>query len=236
MPLAVVLAASAVGLVGGSYARALAGGFGADSDDHSKEARAAFAHAIRIMPVPRGSYLIEMATAVTFAMLTWRFTESSGLPSGSVSLAPTGIALLVALLYASLAGVTLAVIDWRTCRLPDAITLPSYVVVLGLLVPTGHLLTAVICGCALGGVYLLLWLMRPTALGLGDVKLAGLIGLLTGAVGVNAAVLAGIGGQVLGALYAVGLLITRRATRTSEFPFGPFMLIAALVAVLVHLA
>ncbi|WP_218670992.1 hypothetical protein [Microbispora sp. GKU 823] len=62
-------------------------------------------------------------------------------------------------------------------------------------------------------------------------KLAGLIGLLTGALGVEATVVAGMAGQVLGALYAVGLLLARRATRTTEFPFGPFMLAGALVAV-----
>ncbi len=215
----VVSAAAAAGLVAGSYVRALADGFGVDPGDPRKEARAAFTRVIRIVPVPRGPYLIETVTAAVFALLTWRVAD---------------VTLLAALLYAAVAGVTLAVIDWRTWRLPDAITLPSYPVVLGLVALTGNLLTAVICGCALGGVYLLLWFIRPAALGLGDVKLAGLIGLLTGAVGVNAALLAGIGGHLLGALYAAGLLITRRATRASEFPFGPFMLVAALLAVLVQ--
>jgi leader peptidase (prepilin peptidase)/N-methyltransferase len=225
----VVSAAAVTGLVAGSYARALAEGFGVDPDDPRKEARAAFSRAIRIVPVPRRPYRIETVTAAVFALLTWRVADVAP-PTWRVA----DLALLAAMLYAALAGVTLAVIDWRTWRLPDAITLTSYPLVVGMAAPTGNLLTAVICGCALGGVYLLLWFVRPAALGLGDVKLAGLIGLLTGAVGVNATVLAGIGGHILGALYAVGLLITRRATRTSEFPFGPFMLAAALLAVLIQ--
>jgi leader peptidase (prepilin peptidase)/N-methyltransferase len=106
--------------------------------------------------------------------------------------------------------------------------------VIGLLVPTGNLATAVICGSALAGMYALLWFIRPTALGLGDVKLAGLIGLLTGAAGVNTAIVAGIGGQFLGAIYAIWLLTTRKGTRTSEFPFGPFMLAGGLLAVLIR--
>ncbi|MEZ0072566.1 A24 family peptidase [Planotetraspora sp. GP83] len=224
-----LLLAVILGLIAGSYVRELAGGFGIDPEDTRKEAREAYAHAIRIVPVPRPPYLIEAATAIAAGLVTWglhsHWSQSDGPHNGW---------LLAAWLYAAVAGVTLAVIDWRTWRLPDAIVVPSYPIVLALLAPSGHLLGAVTAGCAIGGVYALLWFGRPAALGFGDVKLAGLIGLLTGALGVEAALVAGLGGHFLGALYAVGLLITKRATRKSEFPFGPFMLVAALVAVLVH--
>jgi leader peptidase (prepilin peptidase)/N-methyltransferase len=216
--MAVLVAVAAVlGLVAGSYARAVADGFGADVDDHRKEARQAFARAIRIVPLPRRPYLIEGATAVAAGLVAWRLHDGW---------------LLAPWLYAVVAGVALAVIDWRTFRLPDMITLPSYPIILALLLPSGHLTPAVISGLVLGGVYAVLWFVRPTGLGLGDVKLAGVIGLLTGALGSQAVIIAGLGGHILGAIYAVGLLVTRRANRTTEFPFGPFMLVAALVAVL----
>ncbi|MBD3144759.1 prepilin peptidase [Microbispora bryophytorum] len=221
----VVLAATAVlGLIAGAYARAAAAGFDAEPDDRREnrresrrgEARGALAAAARTVPLPRPPYAVEGATALAATLVAWRVHDGW---------------VLAAWLYAVVAGSALAEIDRRTWRLPDAITLPSYPIVLALLAPSGRLLPALASGCALGAVYAALWFARPAGLGLGDVKLAGLIGLLTGALGVQATVVAGMAGQVLGALYAVGLLLARRATRTTEFPFGPFMLAGALVAV-----
>ncbi|GAA4559877.1 prepilin peptidase [Planotetraspora kaengkrachanensis] len=213
-----VAVAALLGLIAGAYVRALAAGFVEEEpEDYRKERREAFAHAIRIVPLPRRPYLIEGATALAAALVTWRLH---------------GEWLLVPFLYAVVAGVALAVIDWRTLRLPDVITLPSYPIVLVLLIPSGRLGPAVIWGLILGGAFAVLWFIRPTGLYLGDVKLAGVIGMLTGALGSQVAITAGVGGHFLGAIYVVGLLVTHRANRTTEFAFGPFMLVAALVAVL----
>jgi leader peptidase (prepilin peptidase)/N-methyltransferase len=210
-----------LGLVAGAYARAFAGGFGPRGDDQWGEAGRALAVAVRVVPVPRPPYVLEAATAAAAGLVAWR------LPGGWV---------LAAWLYAVVVGAVLAAVDWRTWRLPDAVTLPSYLVLPALLAPSGRFLPAVACGCVLGAVYAVLWFIRPTGLGLGDVKLAGLIGMVTGALGVQAAVVAGLGGQILGALYAAGLLMTGRATRTSEFAFGPFMLAGALAGALLPVA
>ncbi|MBO3747938.1 prepilin peptidase [Streptosporangiaceae bacterium NEAU-GS5] len=207
-----------LGLVAGSLGRTLADGFTSGADDPRKQAAAAFRSALRTPPVPRAPYRVEIATAAVCGLVVWR--------------APGGWPLAAALYFAVL-GVVLTVVDWRTLRLPDALTLPSYPILIALLVPSGRLPVALVCACALGGVYALLWLARPAGIGLGDVKLAGLIGLVTGAVGPYATVVAGLGAHVMGALYAVGLLAARRATRSTEFPFGPFMLAGALLGVCV---
>jgi leader peptidase (prepilin peptidase)/N-methyltransferase len=219
-----VLFSAAFGLIAGSFGHTLAGGFWDGgfwerAGEPRKEAAAAFRVALRTVPVPRTPYRVEIATAAACGLVAWR------LPVGWP---------LVAALYFAVVGVVLTAVDWRTRRLPDALTLPSYPIMIGLLAPSGRLPVALVCACALGGVYALLWLARPAGIGLGDVKLAGLIGLVTGAVGPGATILAGLGGHVLGALYALGLLATKRATRSSEFPFGPFMLAAALLAILVE--
>ncbi|MFC7583523.1 prepilin peptidase [Nonomuraea antimicrobica] len=125
-------------------------------------------------------------------------------------------------------GIALAVIDWRTETLPDAIILPAYPVTALALLPTGELGRALAGGAALAAGYGLLWLLRPDAMGFGDVKLAGLIGLVSGALGWPAVVAAAFAGQLLGALYALALLVTGRGTRHTQFPFGPFMLLGAL--------
>ncbi|MFC0863467.1 prepilin peptidase [Sphaerimonospora cavernae] len=211
----VVAGVSALGLVAGAYVRAFAAGFGPAG--YPGEIREAFDVAVRTAPVPRRPYVVEAATAVAAALVAWRVPGAGGW-------------VTAAWLYAVVVGVTLAVIDWRTWRLPDVITLPSYPVLLALLAPSGRWFDAIAAGGVLVSFYAVMWFGRPTGIGLGDVKLAGLIGLLTGALGVQTAVAAGMGGFLLGALYAVGLLVTRRGTRKTEFPFGPFMLVAALAA------
>ncbi|WP_155351090.1 prepilin peptidase [Acrocarpospora pleiomorpha] len=215
----VVAGLVAVGVVAGSYARALAEGFELDAEDVRGEAREAFLGALRGWPVPRAPYLVEAGTGVVFGVLGWRFGGSP---------------LLFAMVYTAFVGVVLAVVDWRTWRLPDAVTLPSYLIVIGLLAPSGQVVVGLACGLALGAVYLILWLGRPTGIGLGDVKLAGVLGIVTGAVSVNAAIIAGVGAHLLGALYAIGLLLMKKGDRKSEFPFGPFMIFAAFVAVVVE--
>ncbi|MEV0197572.1 prepilin peptidase [Nonomuraea sp. NPDC050691] len=179
--------------------------------DTRAEAREAFARVLRTTPLPPWPPYLEVATAAVAALVTWR----AGLPY----------------LYLALAGTALAVIDWRTSRLPDVITLPSYPLLALSLLPTGELPRALLGAAALAAVYGALWLARPAAMGLGDVKLAGLIGMAAAARGWEAWVVAAVAGQLLGALYALALLLTRRASRDSQFPLGPFMLLGALAAV-----
>ncbi|WP_062429259.1 prepilin peptidase [Herbidospora daliensis] len=207
-----------LGVVVGRYARELAAGFGPDPDDAREEARAALRHAITVVPVPRRPFVVEAITGLLFGVLAWRYAETP--------------ALIPAFLLAAWAGVVLTVTDLRTWRLPDVVTLPAYPVLLIALAPTGRLLVAAACGLAMAGIYLILWFGRPSGIGFGDVKLAGLVGLVAGAVGVDAVIIAGVGGQLLGGLWALGLLIARKGTRTSEFPFGPAMIAGALAALL----
>jgi leader peptidase (prepilin peptidase) / N-methyltransferase len=198
------------GLMAGRYVRTLAGAFTEDAADPRAEARAALTSVLRTVPVPAWPPVHELATAAVLVLVAWR----AGLPY----------------VYAALAGVALAAIDWRTSRLPDVITLPSYPILALTLVPTGELPRALLGGLALAALYGVLWLVRPTDLGLGDVKLAGLIGMAGAALSWQAWTVAALGGQLLGALYAVLLLVTGRGTRQTQFPFGPFMLLGAFAA------
>jgi leader peptidase (prepilin peptidase)/N-methyltransferase len=79
--------------------------------------------------------------------------------------------------------------------------------------------------------YLVLALVYPAGLGLGDVKLAASLGLLLGWLGWAAAVVGLLAAFVVGGVVGVVLLALRRATRRSAVPFGPSMLLGALVAV-----
>ncbi|PFG43791.1 leader peptidase (prepilin peptidase)/N-methyltransferase [Isoptericola jiangsuensis] len=138
---------------------------------------------------------------------------------------------------AAVAGAALGVIDGRDHRLPDAIVYPTLCASAVLLVAGaavtgawGDLARAGLCAAAFGVAFLGLSLVGPWGLGLGDVKLAVLLGMLAGWQGWQAALWAGVLPFLLGGIVAAGLLISRRATRQSMLPFGPFMLVGAAVA------
>jgi leader peptidase (prepilin peptidase) / N-methyltransferase len=137
------------------------------------------------------------------------------------------------------AAVLLAVIDRRVHRLPDRLTLPlagAAAVLLGgaALLPEhgGSWISALLGGAALGGFYFLLFLINPTGMGFGDVKLALALGVALGWYGWAVLCAGGFAGFLFGALYGAGLMLLRRAGRTTGIPFGPFMIAGALVGLL----
>ena len=150
-------------------------------------------------------------------------------------------ALLPAYCYLALVSIPLAVIDVLSHRLPDRLTLPSYPIVLALLggaalaIPEGgqHFLHALAGLAACAVFYSVLWLISPASIGLGDVKLAGVLGLYLGWFGARAVLAGLLGGFVLAAVVGAVLIAARRATRKTHIPFGPFMLVAALAVLLI---
>jgi leader peptidase (prepilin peptidase)/N-methyltransferase len=168
--------------------------------------------------------LLELATAAVLALLLARF---GGQPD------------MVAFFYLGALGVSLAAIDISVQRLPDALTLPAYpvlIVLLALAALAGHnadaLVRALAGGVVLAGAYLVLALLRPGQLGGGDIKLAGLAGLTLGWLGWPALLAGAALGFVLSAVVSLGLLAARRITLRSQICFGPFLLGGALLAAL----
>ena len=149
-------------------------------------------------------------------------------------------ALLPAYCYLALLSVPLAWIDALSHRLPDRLTLPSYPIALALLggaalaVPEGgqHYLHALAGLAACAGFYGVLLLITPASIVLGDVKLAGVLGLYLGWFGARATLAGLLGGFVLAAVVGLMLITARRATRKTHIPFGPFMLAATLAVLL----
>ena len=144
---------------------------------------------------------------------------------------------LAAYLWLAAVGVTLAVIDLDCQRLPDRLTLPSYPIGLALLAAASGddwsaLGRAVLAAVVVGGGALLLALLAPGGgLGLGDVKLLGLLGLFLGWLGWGEVVLGIAAGFAIGALAAIVLLVLRRAGLRDHMAFGQWLIAGALVAV-----
>ena len=154
----------------------------------------------------------------------------------------TAVDLVLSAAFVAFAALslTLAVIDVRTHRLPNALVLPAYPVALVVLVVCcvlgedwSRLIRALIGALALFVFYFALRLMSPRGMGGGDVKLAGLLGLVLGWVGWSALAIGTLAGFVLGGLWGIGLLTTRRADRRTAIPFGPWMLAGAWIGIVV---
>jgi leader peptidase (prepilin peptidase)/N-methyltransferase len=144
--------------------------------------------------------------------------------------------------FAALAVVAsvLAWIDLTTHRLPNRIVVPTIaaaVPMLGLAAvfdgAPHRVLGAVVGGAALFGGYLLLALLSPAGMGMGDVKLAAIVGCFAGSLGFTAWLLAAIAGFVLGGVVATAGILAGRARRDTAIPFGPWMLVGLWVAVAV---
>lgn len=147
---------------------------------------------------------------------------------------------LVVIVHLVLLGVGgwLLVIDARTHRLPNRIVLPALAAVLMLAaidaVATGQapaLLRAMLGMLILGGFYAVLRLFSRAGMGGGDVKLAAVIGVILGWHGWQELAVGAAAAFVLGALYAMVLIVVRRANRFTRIAFGPWMIIGAVLGI-----
>lgn len=165
--------------------------------------------------------LVEAATGLLFGLAGWRF---AGEP-----------ALLAAYLCFAAVAVALALIDLDVRRLPNVIVLPSYPVLallLTLAADRPSLVRAGLGALVLVAFFLAVSLTAPGAMGLGDVKLAGVVGGMSAYLSWGAFLVGAFGGFVLGSLAGVLLMASHRAGRRSAVPFGPFMLLGAWASIL----
>ena len=166
---------------------------------------------------PRRAPSLEVGTIAVFTLAWLRVP-------GDLTL------LLVTWCYAIFL-LTVLVIDLEHRRVLNVMLIPAAVAALlfSLLPGTPQPLNALL-GAAVGlGVFLLLALIGRGALGAGDVKLAAVIGLMTGYPGVLTALVIGI---ALGGVAALALLITRRAGRKSFMAYAPYLSLGALAVLL----
>ncbi|GII05886.1 prepilin peptidase [Planobispora takensis] len=194
-------------------------------------------------------YGCPLCTALLVGALTWK-AVAGDVPPGNSSPAgasPAGASLggaelteLLAFCWLAVLCVVLAFVDLAVRRLPDRFTLAAGLGTGTLLTIAaaaggrwGDLLGAGLGGLALAAFYLLLFLVNPAGMGLGDVKLAAVLGIALGWLGWDVLVTGAFLGFLAGALYGVALIVLRRGNRKSEFPFGPFMIIGAFAAVLI---
>lgn len=139
----------------------------------------------------------------------------------------------------AVASSLLIVIDLSEYRLPDVIVLPLYgVLAVGLTVAAWSAQNwPALLGVAIGAVsmfvlYFVMAIFAPD-LGFGDVKLAGVVGGFLGWFGLAEAVAGFFFAWVLMAVVGIAMLLLRRIKIKASLPFGPYLIIGAVIGVLV---
>ncbi len=165
--------------------------------------------------------LTELACGALFVAVALVYDD----PWQAILLAPFS-ALLVAL----------SVIDLRHYRIPNVLVYPAVLISAAFIVVAdlagGHLdaLRGLLGFLAYGVGLLVVALIAPRGMGMGDVKLAGLIGLVLGSIGLGLVAVAAGAGILLGGVGAIVALLFG-ASRKTRVPYGPFMAAGALIAV-----
>jgi leader peptidase (prepilin peptidase)/N-methyltransferase len=140
---------------------------------------------------------------------------------------PSGIALSVTLI---LLVVPAALIDSEHRIIPNQLTLLGAVlaIVLGVVLDPAGEPERLIAGAGAGGFLLLAALAYPGGMGMGDVKLAAVMGLFLGRAVVPAIFVA----LIVGVLAGIAIIAEKGAAagRKTAVPFGPFLALGALVA------
>lgn len=135
-------------------------------------------------------------------------------------------------------GAALALIDARSHRLPDLLTIPLAVataILLGCSAlatgEAGQFHRALAGGAALVLSYVLLHMCNRRGLGLGDAKLAATCGQLAAWRGTPSLLLAAFLPFLLASIFALFLIASRRASRRTALAFGPFLLLGTALAI-----
>jgi leader peptidase (prepilin peptidase)/N-methyltransferase len=178
--------------------------------------------------VPRWEAVLDVVMAVMFALLAKQLDD--------------GIVLTVYLPFAAIL-ITLAAIDLQTLRLPDRLTIPTFLLGIPLLAAAGVLtdrtdafVPALVGAVSYFGVLLVAHVIYPRGMGFGDVKLALSMGLWVGWMrtdGLSAfsvVLYAMLMGFALGTVAGLAVMAVRR--RSAPYPFGPFLVLGALLAIL----
>lgn len=162
-----------------------------------------------------------MATALLF-VITWAMFGSTW---EVVTMAPF-LGVLIAL----------SIIDLDCHRLPNSIVYPTGVVAVTMVVGGSlfgaplSLIGGVAGGLGFGGLLLFIAVVSGGGMGMGDAKLATVIGFLVGAFDLSSVAVAIGGAIVVGGLVGVVALL-RGASRRSAVPFGPMLAAGAFIAV-----
>lgn len=165
---------------------------------------------------PWRSVLVELAMALVVAWLYTRYGF-------------TGHMALLSLYLAIMMLVTVTDLEHRLVL--NRVILPAILLALvaGPFTPGLNIKQVLVGGGLAFGLFYLIAIAYPGAMGAGDVKLAAFVGLVTGFPAVLVALVTGI---LVGGIVSLFLVITRLRSRRDYIPYGPFLVIGGVVGLL----
>ncbi|MCB0960612.1 MAG: prepilin peptidase [Acidimicrobiales bacterium] len=180
-------------------------------------------------PIPAGYPVVELTNALLWVLAGVRFGATAPL-------------IPYCLLFSVL--LVLSVIDLELYILPNRITYPTIVAsaiaipILSVVAaddPVGSIIRAYLCGIAFAGILLLTTLAyavvaRKDGMGMGDVKLAVILGMWAGWIHPVLPLIALIASSLIGLVIGVGFMVKRG--RSDYFPFGPSLAIGTVVVIM----
>jgi leader peptidase (prepilin peptidase)/N-methyltransferase len=180
---------------------------------------------------------VELVTGFAFALVALGFVPAVlNSPVGATQV--SALLEMLAFLALAAASVVLSGIDLTVQRLPDRIVVPTFVVgalLLGGAALAGAdgaaMLRALIGSAAAFLFFLIVAFIKPGAMGMGDVKLAAVLGLYLGYLGWSQLVVGFFAAFIVGSIAGLLLLIARRVDRKGGIPFGPWMFAGAWVGI-----
>lgn len=167
-------------------------------------------------PISAEYPIVEFVTGLMFLLTYLRYGLSPYLP-------------LFLILFS--AFLVIAFIDFKHQIIPDMITLPGIAVgiaasfALNHITPKGSIIGLLVGG----GLFFLIALLSRGGMGGGDIKLMAMIGTFVGWPGVAVTTMIG---STLGAIIGIALMILGKKGRKSQIPFGPFLVIGAVIYIL----
>jgi len=212
-------------------------GSGAVVAERARSVVAAASRTLRVVPGtdfrPLSRRGIDHRVAFAAVALWWSLA-----PDAASTPAAAQLLELTAFLWFAASGIVLTVIDLDTRRLPHAITTTALVVctvLLGAAAATGAgwdaALRAGIGAAGLFVFYATLRLIRPDGMGGGDVRLAGVCGLMLGWLGWGPLLVGAFAAFALGGVFGIALMLRGRAGRRSAIAFGPWIVVGAWLGV-----
>jgi len=176
-------------------------------------------------PISARYPVVELGTAALFGLTALRLGVDAALPAFLVFVA---------------ALIAISAVDLELYIVPNRIVYPTLFIAVPLL-----LVAAAVDGdwrsardAAIGGVgafvtFLIIHLASPRGMGFGDVRLSGVIGMFLGWLSLGHVALGLFLAFLLASAIGVGLIAVKLRTRKDHIPFGPFLALGAVLAMLV---
>jgi leader peptidase (prepilin peptidase) / N-methyltransferase len=177
------------------------------------------------LPISGRYPLIEALTGVLFALTTWRLGWTPELP---------------AVLFFVAGGVALSAIDLEHLRLPNAVVYPLLGMVVGALVLAAGLahdwprLIWVAAGAlaSAAALFAIVFATKGRGMGMGDVRLALVLGAVTGWYGPGRSALGVFLGFVVGSVLGIVLAVRKGEVKGVKMPFGPSLIVGCWLTIL----